>query len=72
MATIPIIFRSAQGVSALLNQQINTRTLKEKGLAHAVIEAVASRDHRKWEEVAAEFRIRHGISKGSGYAKESE
>ena len=72
MATIPIVFRQAQVLYVLLNQQVDTETLKAKGLAHAVIAAVANRDHKTWEEVTAEFRIRHGISKGTGYGKESE
>lgn len=72
MTTIPVFYRLAQGLYTLLNQQINTETLKEKGLAHAVSEAVANRDHTNWEEVATEFRIKHGIPKGIGYGKESE
>lgn len=72
MTTIPVFFRLAQGLYTLLNQQINTETLKEKGLAHAVSEAVANRDHTNWEDVATEFRTRHGIPKGAGYGKESE
>lgn len=72
MTTIPIVFRLAQGLYTLLNQQVNTETLKARGLAHAVIDAIAVRDHKTWEEVTEEFRIRHGVSKGTGYGKESE
>lgn len=72
MTSIPVFFRLAQGLYTLLNQQINTETLKEKGLAHAVSEAIANRDHTNWEDVAKVFRSRHGISKGTGYGKESE
>lgn len=72
MTSIPVVFRQAQALYAILLQDVDLDIAGEMGWAHAVIEAVARRDHRDWQEVAEEFRVKHNIPRGTGYNKETE